>query len=135
MAGQIIVVQKKITLNLSNQAGSTTNDYVHVPALNVVHAREIIVNVRMSQRNIASGSVATTVVKGYYPDPEDGNDIVGADLLTLNLSSGIASVPGVGIMTQVNAIPAWIRILTRVTQPASPVACVFTYAIEVVARE
>lgn len=135
MAGQLIVVQKKIALNFSNQTGSTTNEYVHAAALNVIHARELIIQVRMSQRNIVAGATATLVVKGYYPDPDDGSDVVGADLLTLNLSTGISAVPGVGVVTQLNAIPAWIRILTRVVQPATAVACMFTFAIDAVTRE
>ncbi len=137
MAGQIIIVQKKITLNYSNLAASTTYEYVHALAINVVHAREIIVNARVSQRNTVAGTQAGLFVRGVYPDPEDGGDIVGADLtgLAINLLTAPTTVPGIATATQVNNIPAWIRIGTRFGQPVTPVSLIITLAIEIVVRE
>ena len=131
MAGHIILVQKKITLTYTSLAGGATYEYIHVPALNVVHARELIMNVRLLQKNIGTSAVATVFARGFYPDPEDG-ELVGADFLTVPLAS--VSV-GINTATQVNNIPAWIRVGTKFTQPGTAVALVATYGVEIVARE
>jgi hypothetical protein len=137
VAGQNIIVQKKIVLNYSSLAASAAYEFVHVPALNVVHAREIIVNARVSQRNIPAGVTAGLFVRGFYPDPDDGGDIVGADIagLAINLITAPATVPGIATTTLVNNIPAWIRIGTRFVQSSSPVNILITLAIDIVVRE
>jgi hypothetical protein len=138
VAGQIIVVQRKIMLNYSNLAIGVAYDHIHAESLNVAHAREIIVNARVSQRTFGSGTACALFVRGVYPDADDAGDIVGADLgpLAINFVTLPAVVPGVATSTQVNAIPAMIRIGTRFTQSASAVvALMLGLSITIVVRE
>ncbi|MBX7081247.1 MAG: hypothetical protein K1X88_18750 [Nannocystaceae bacterium] len=131
MAGQLIVVQRKVTLNYSNLPVSTTYEYVHAGAINVVHAREIILNVRMTQKNFGAGATGTVFVRGIYPDPDDP-EVVGADFLTVALNA--VSV-GINTATQVNNIPAWVRVGTRWVQPSGATQLMATYSLELVVRE
>lgn len=136
MSGQIILVQKRISLNYSNLALGVVYEFVHTPALSVVHAREIILNARVSQRNIGGTASASMIMRGFYPDPDDASDVVGSDLLTIDLEAAPAAVPGIATATQVNNIPAWIRIISRFTQASgTAVAITITMSVEVVVRE
>jgi len=137
MAGQLIIVQKKISLNYTQLAGSATYEFVAMPALNVVHAREMILDARVTQRNLVAGSTAAIFVRGVYPDGEDSGDLVGADLsaMAINLITAPGTVPGIASSTQVNNIPAWIRIGVRFVQPATPVTIMVTLSLQLVVRE
>lgn len=138
MAGQIIVVQNKILLNYSNLALGAIYDHVHAEKLNVAHARELIVNARVSARSVGSTGGCALWVRGVYPDADDRGDVEGADLasLAIDLETLPTAVPGIATSSQVNGIPGWIRIGTRFTQAsATAVSLLISLSITIVVRE
>lgn len=120
-------------MNFSNMTG--TYEFVHARALSVAGAREIVLDARVSQRSIGAGVSASVVLFGFYPDPDDGGDVVGADLIDLPIAVKPDSVPGVVSFGKLNNIPRWIRVVTRMTQPATPEDLLLTMSLQLVVRE